>query len=288
MPLLARDRVRHVGEPIALVIADSPHAAEDGAERVAVEYELIDAVTSIDAALADDAPGVHDEGNVLLDVAFHDDPSSTAASTPPSSSSTRRSLRAPDRRPDGGARVPGEWTPATCASHCGPRRRCRTSSARRSPGCWDPRAPPAGRRARRRRRLRPEVRRRARGGARVRRRAARRRAGQVGRGPPGDLASGFQGHEQRFHVKAGLRRDGRIVGVAADILCDVGAYSTHPFTCGVEPLMAATELLGPYAVRCYRAGSRRREQQGADGAVPGRLAPADGARDGAACCRRRR
>jgi len=74
MPLLASDRVRHVGEPIALVIADDPHAAEDGAERVAVEYDLTDAVTSIDAALAEDAPRVHDEGNVLLDVAFHDDP----------------------------------------------------------------------------------------------------------------------------------------------------------------------------------------------------------------------
>ena len=44
--------------------------------------------------------------------------------------------------------------------------------------------------------------------------------------------------------------------MAADILCDVGAYSTHPCTCGVEPLMAATELLGPYAVRCYRARAR--------------------------------
>ena len=74
MPLLARDRVRHVGEPVALVIADGPHAAEDGAERVAVEYEPGAAVVSIDAALDGDAPRVHDEGNVLLDVAFHDDP----------------------------------------------------------------------------------------------------------------------------------------------------------------------------------------------------------------------
>src|SRR6185437_13088960 len=71
-----------------------------------------------------------------------------------------------------------------------------------------------------------------------------------------NLVSGFQGHEQRFHVRAGFDADGRIAGVAADILCDVGAYSTHPFTCGVEPLMAATELLGPYAVTRYRARTR--------------------------------
>ena len=39
-----------------------------------------------------------------------------------------------------------------------------------------------------------------------------------------NLVAGFQGHEQRFHVKAGFDAEGRILGVAADILCDVGAY----------------------------------------------------------------
>ena len=62
------------------------------------------------------------------------------------------------------------------------------------------------------------------------------------------LLAGFQGHEQRFNVRAGFDADGRMLAVDADIVCDVGAYSTHPFTCGVEPLMAATEMLGPYRV----------------------------------------
>ena len=57
-----------------MVVADTPHAAEDGAERVVVDYESGPAVSSIEAAIADDAPRVHDEGNVLLDTAFHDDP----------------------------------------------------------------------------------------------------------------------------------------------------------------------------------------------------------------------
>ena len=39
-------------------------------------------------------------------------------------------------------------------------------------------------------------------------------------------------------------------------MADVGAYSTHPFTCGVEPLMAATEMLGPYRVEHYRCRTR--------------------------------
>ena len=70
------------------------------------------------------------------------------------------------------------------------------------------------------------------------------------------LLAGFQGHEQRFNVRAGFDADGRMLAVDADILCDVGAYSTHPFTCGVEPLMAATEMLGPYRVAHYRARTR--------------------------------
>jgi carbon-monoxide dehydrogenase large subunit len=74
LPLLARDRVRHAGEAVAMVIAESRHAAEDAADRVMVEYEPAQAVTSMQAALAEGAPQVHDEGNVLLDVPFADDP----------------------------------------------------------------------------------------------------------------------------------------------------------------------------------------------------------------------
>jgi carbon-monoxide dehydrogenase large subunit len=70
------------------------------------------------------------------------------------------------------------------------------------------------------------------------------------------LLAGFQGHEQRFDVRAAFAEDGRMLAVDADILCDVGAYSSHPFTCGVEPLMAATEMLGPYRVSHYRARTR--------------------------------
>ena len=42
------------------------------------------------------------------------------------------------------------------------------------------------------------------------------------------LAAGFQGHEQRFHIRAGFDDEGRLLGLAADILCDVGAYFDPP------------------------------------------------------------
>ncbi len=67
MPVLARDRVRMVGEPLALVVADSRYRAEDAAQLVAVEYEDLPPLLSIEDALADGAPLIHDEvpGNLF-------------------------------------------------------------------------------------------------------------------------------------------------------------------------------------------------------------------------------
>ena len=52
-PLLAVDRVRFVGEPVALVLTDTTYAGEDVAELVSVDYEQLPAVPSIEAALTD-------------------------------------------------------------------------------------------------------------------------------------------------------------------------------------------------------------------------------------------
>jgi carbon-monoxide dehydrogenase large subunit len=71
-----------------------------------------------------------------------------------------------------------------------------------------------------------------------------------------NLTASFHGHEQRYDVRAAFDAGGRILGLAAEIDCDVGAYSAFPFTCAVEPLMAATELPGVYKVPAYRARGR--------------------------------
>ncbi|MCG8689788.1 MAG: molybdopterin-dependent oxidoreductase, partial [Minwuiales bacterium] len=62
-------RVRYVGDPIALVVAETPAAAKDGAEAVLADIEPLPAVPDIDAALAADSPTIWDEapGNVALD-----------------------------------------------------------------------------------------------------------------------------------------------------------------------------------------------------------------------------
>ena len=65
-PLIALERVRYVGEPVAVVAADDPLTAEQAAALVAVTYEELPAAVGLDAALAPDAPRVHEdrEGNI--------------------------------------------------------------------------------------------------------------------------------------------------------------------------------------------------------------------------------
>jgi carbon-monoxide dehydrogenase large subunit len=72
-PIFATDRVRYVGEPIAMVVAEYAHAAQDAAELVELDVEPLPAVVDPEAALAADAPGVHERhGNVCLDWRFGD------------------------------------------------------------------------------------------------------------------------------------------------------------------------------------------------------------------------
>jgi len=66
---LSADKVRHVGDPVAIVIAESRHLAEDAVDLVAVEYEPLPPVATIGAALRSDAAQVWDraDGNVLYE-----------------------------------------------------------------------------------------------------------------------------------------------------------------------------------------------------------------------------
>ncbi len=60
-PPLAVGKVRYVGDAVAAVVAASPVLAADAAELVQVDYEPLDAVVSMDDALADGAPQLHDD-----------------------------------------------------------------------------------------------------------------------------------------------------------------------------------------------------------------------------------
>jgi CO/xanthine dehydrogenase Mo-binding subunit len=74
LPPLALDRVRYVGERVAVVIADTEAQARDAAELVSVDYEVLPAVVDIANAMRPDAPLVHDgiTGNLSFTMSVGD------------------------------------------------------------------------------------------------------------------------------------------------------------------------------------------------------------------------
>jgi carbon-monoxide dehydrogenase large subunit len=259
MPILATGRVRYAGEPVAIVLADDPYAAEDGTELATVDYSAGQAVTSIDDALAADAPSVHDEldANTFLKVKpFDDDVDAifTDAECVVQTSLGSGRQNALPLEPRG---CLAEWVDRDdqLVVHVSSQvpHQVRTALAR----CL-------GLLERQVRVIVPDV-----GGGfglkcvvgreeiavaaaalRLRRPVKwieDRREG---------LFASFLGREQRYRVRAAFDGDGRILALDADIRCDVGAYSVFPFTSGVEPLMAAAELPGVYQVPRYRARAR--------------------------------
>ncbi len=68
-PALAGERVMHIGEPVAMVVAETAAAAQDAAELVAVEYEEMTPVTDAREALRDGAPQIWPQapGNLAVD-----------------------------------------------------------------------------------------------------------------------------------------------------------------------------------------------------------------------------
>jgi aerobic carbon-monoxide dehydrogenase large subunit len=260
MPILAADRVRHVGEPIAAVLADSAYTAEDAAELVEVSYGELPAVTSAREALAPGAAAVHEAvpGNVLVDVTpiatpGLDDIFASAAHVVVVAVSTARITAAPlegracvaafDERTGqvvlrSSTQVPHTVRTAVAQSLGMDEHQVRVISPDVGGGFGQKCVV-----------AREEV--LAAAVARLLRRTVKwvedRREG---------LTSGFQAREQFYRVRGAFDTDGHVLGLDADIRCDVGAYSCYPVTCGVEVLMAANELPGPYRVTRYRARSR--------------------------------
>ncbi|HEX2944257.1 MAG TPA: xanthine dehydrogenase family protein molybdopterin-binding subunit [Rhodopila sp.] len=68
-PVIAVDKVRHVGDPVAVVIAETKQAAKDAAELIEVDYTDLPAVANLTDAIKPGAPEVHDgvAGNICYD-----------------------------------------------------------------------------------------------------------------------------------------------------------------------------------------------------------------------------
>ncbi|GFP24731.1 hypothetical protein HKBW3S25_00168 [Candidatus Hakubella thermalkaliphila] len=64
-PVLARDKVRYVGDAVALVVAETQDIAEEALRKIRVDYRELRGVFTPQEALLPDAPKIHDEGNIL-------------------------------------------------------------------------------------------------------------------------------------------------------------------------------------------------------------------------------
>src|SRR6266508_99505 len=81
MTVLATDRVRFAGDPVAVVVADTQQQADDALQLITVDYEVLPAVTEVQAALAEGAPQLHDAvpGNLVFNATLGDKDATDAA-----------------------------------------------------------------------------------------------------------------------------------------------------------------------------------------------------------------
>jgi carbon-monoxide dehydrogenase large subunit len=93
-PILTTDKVRFVGDPVAMVVAETAKQAKDAAEAVFVDIDTLPAVTDAAAAAAPGAPLVHEgtPGNVILDF-HHGDSAAVAAAFARAAHVTRVKIR---------------------------------------------------------------------------------------------------------------------------------------------------------------------------------------------------
>ncbi len=78
---LPADKARFVGEAVAMVVGETLYAAKDGAEKVAIDYEILPAIVETAAAARQDAPRVHEAAasNVCFDAELGDAAATAAA-----------------------------------------------------------------------------------------------------------------------------------------------------------------------------------------------------------------
>ena len=137
-PVLAFDRVRHHGEPVAVVAAEDLATARRAAALIAVDYEPLPLLGSVEAALAPDAPALHPDGNTVRAVRIvHGDPD---APLPADAVNVRRDLRgrhAGPGVPRSGGRARAARSATAASSSRSRRSGCtRTASrSRRRSGC---------------------------------------------------------------------------------------------------------------------------------------------------------
>ena len=71
-----------------------------------------------------------------------------------------------------------------------------------------------------------------------------------------DLCATYQGFDEIVDAELGVDADGHILGLRADVVGDIGAYSIYPWTAALEPVQVISFMPGPYRVPAYRGRVR--------------------------------
>jgi carbon-monoxide dehydrogenase large subunit len=258
-PILADECVTYVGQPIAAVISDTAAEAEDLADQVTVEIATETPIVTLDQALAPNAPLVHAVApqNTLIDARFETPCVDAAlAAAHQIVEFTFRSGRQ--------AAVPLETRGAVAVFDPATGRITLSASTQMPHLLRTGIADTLGFPESELRVVAPEV-----GGGFGQKMAlipeyvlavwvARRFACTVAwiEDRLENLTASFHARDQRLHLRGAFDAKARLLAIDADVLCNVGAYSNFPATCGVEPLMALADMPGPYRVPEYRARAR--------------------------------
>ncbi len=258
-PILAKDVVRFVGEPIAAVVAASREEAEDIADQVVVEIAELPAVVAATAAVAPGAPAVHREapGNVVVEgrvktPGFDAKAASAHRKVKVDIRSRRQNATPLEPR---AAHAAWDATSQRITLHCATQmpHAMRTIIAELV-GMPESElrviAPDVGGGFGQKMSLGPEF--------IVVTWLARKLKTSIAwtEDRRENLIACFHSRDQHVTLEAAFDADAKLIALEADILANVGAYSCYPTTCGVEPLMAMAEMPGPYDVRDYACVSR--------------------------------
>ena len=258
-PVIATGEVRFVGEIVAAVFAADPYLAEDAAALVEVEFDSRDGVTDARAAAEEGALLVHQglESNVLFRSAFETESGAEDFAAAPHR--VRATFQHPRVSPapieccgalatyDARDDVIELTTPtqvphmirdalARCLDHPESRIRVRTPDVGGAFGVKMP--------------LYPEE---------VIVAHAARALGQPVKWTQDraeHLLTSFQARDAVIEAELAADDDGHIVGLTASLWCDVGAYSSFPLGCALEPHTAMVGLPGPYRIPYFRYDSR--------------------------------
>jgi carbon-monoxide dehydrogenase large subunit len=252
---LARGKVRYVGEPVVGIVAASRYHAEDASELISIDYEPLPVVTDPQEAVNPDAPLLHDEAgtNVLVAREFkRGDVDEVFAAAP-----VRVQGHFRMRRKTALAIEPRAYLAEDAAGGD----MLTLHSATQVPGIVrDGLALALGMPGERIRVVAPDV-----GGGFGAKgslypeeifvcAAARRLARPVKwtSDRMEDLVANSQGFDEIIDAELALDNEGRITGLRADVIGDVGAYSIYPWTAALEPVQVVSFLPGPYRVPHYR------------------------------------